>query len=700
MEANEDRHTRPYFDVLVSATLAASGIAVFVGAAYSTLFTPLWSKLLAHQLGYVAIFTALACCACVAISRRHDLQFRSLLGALFVAVGTVLAGLIPVLAVAVVLGAAVLIGLAIWRPLEDADRPALALLTSVGLAVFAAILTITARFPVNIPAFYGAVALAPYGLLMQRDVRASAHLLVTGCLRSFLRPAEPAPQDRVADAGFCILTFVLCIHYLFVLLPERYYDALVTHLYVPSFMAAHARWLFDVQLWAFAHMPLTVDFLYSFLFAFAGEAGARLFNFAAFLLICALLFDLLKRLTGTRAAVWTVILFATTPLTLIETASLFIENTLTLWIFAAGALVVTAWPRITTSRSIVVLVLLSASAMSKLHGVVAAAVIGTGLLIGFMRTRPDRRAWGTFAAAAVAAMAFGALPYVHAWIATGDPVFPYFNNIFRSPYWPPEAFVDTRWVGRFGWRLLWDATFNSGNYVEGYNGVLGVGLALLLPVALVVAVVRRSVTDVLIACFGFGIFVLIGIQIQYLRYFYFAFPFLFVMIGIALNEAFKLTIARHLAAAAVAVAVLFNFFLMPSSAWVLPVSDFRAVYNPAIRRDLEVSQAPERIANQLINQLGGRNTRVFYTETPFTGLLNGMSLSATWYATSFGAQALAVKTPADAETIIRQMQVDFVVHVTPEATAANKAFGEYLAAKAQDVGRIGKLTVYRIKPQP
>jgi hypothetical protein len=67
--------------------------------------------------------------------------------------------------------------------------------------------------------------------------------------------------------------------------------------------------------------------------------------------------------------------------------------------------------------------------------------------------------------------------YVQSWLATGNPILPVFNEVFRSPYFPSEAFADPRWHAGFSPDLLWRMTFDTDRYVEGWDG--GIGFALI-----------------------------------------------------------------------------------------------------------------------------------------------------------------------------------------------------------------------------
>jgi hypothetical protein len=673
-----------------------SWAAALLGLSDPSFLASPWPRHLVEQLAFVVVFDFTIFAATLIGARYIPVDRRVLFIFITLTLSPSLAGLASLAAVAYLICGAFLLGIAVWTKTND-DQPSFALATAVGLAAIAIILTLAERFPINFPLFFLLVGLVPYGLLLAKRFREKLGKILE--VRTMAAAKSLTSMDVASEIGFCVFVFVLQIHFLYVLLPERYYDALITHLYIPSFVAANWRWPFDVSIWAFAHMPLTVDFVYTFVFGLAGEGGARLFNFSAFVLICCAIYHVIRQHAGARIAIWSMALFASTPIALIESASLFIENGLTLWIFAAGAILIGLWPRYSAVQCVPIFIAVSAASMSKLHGLLAAALIGACLFVGYVRFSRDKMEWGLFVAIALCSVLLGLFPYIHAWIDTGNPVFPFFNAIFKSQYWPLVNFLDERWVGRFNFRLLWDATFQSSNFMEAGPGVIGIGFLLLLPAAVFLAVVTLRAVNVISLVIAFGFIVLVGFQVQYLRYFYPVFPFLLVIMGMTIQAVGNRGISRFAIELTVAIAVMFNLYLMPSGGWILPDSDFRAVYDPEIRRRLEIAQVPERVANRIINELGGAKTRVLYTQDPFGALLMGFAVSTSWYSTSFSEEGSQITTVEQAKTLIKRMEVDYAVRELPGTSPSEKALGAFLSENALEVDHVGSIIIYCTKPE-
>ena len=102
--------------------------------------------------------------------------------------------------------------------------------------------------------------------------------------------------------------------------------------------------------------------------------------------------------------------------------------------------------------------------------------------------RGARARWlGTFV---LCLLPVAASSYAYAWLVTGNPLFPFYNAVFRSPYYPLENFRDLKWMAGVSWRSLWDITFKTNAYGQFFPGAAGLAVLATLP-ALIVDAGRR-----------------------------------------------------------------------------------------------------------------------------------------------------------------------------------------------------------------
>src|SRR5690606_6745680 len=109
-------------------------------------------------------------------------------------------------------------------------------------------------------------------------------------------------------------------------MPGSGHDALVSDLLLPSRIAWQHVWEFDVDLYAWGVMPMLGDWLYVIGYMLAEETGARLINLFAILLLGRQIYELVTWLGGNRLGGYAALLiYLSTPLTMTESSSLFIE---------------------------------------------------------------------------------------------------------------------------------------------------------------------------------------------------------------------------------------------------------------------------------------------------------------------------------------------------------------------------------------
>lgn len=104
---------------------------------------------------------------------------------------------------------------------------------------------------------------------------------------------------------------------------------------------------------------------------------------------------------------------------------------------------------------------------------------------------------------------------------TGNPVFPYFNGVFKSQYFKPENFVDRNWTGHLNWDLPWDLTYHTIKFSQTVDGSAGLYIIFMVAAALGFFSIKKRLSYALIPFFLGIVYVLaVAVQIQYLRYFF------------------------------------------------------------------------------------------------------------------------------------------------------------------------------------
>ena len=520
-------------------------------------------------------------------------------------------GLAPV-AVLYFLGSSFFLGRFVTRQVDGAT----ALL--VGLAIWIFAISIAVHFRVNTPIVYAVAFAIPY------------LLPGTGRVPVF---AETRPRS------LAVLLFVLMGHWLIALKPEVSSDGLAMHLAIPMSVAHERLWTFDFQEHAWALMPMGGDWAFTGAYLLGGEAAARLLNFALLVLIVAMIYQTARKWLSPSASFLAAAVFASTPLVQLVTGSLFVENVWAAMVLGAALALVRGeieWAG-----------LLLGAALSTKIGTLAflAPAVAIG---GVVLAQKKERRWRTAALAALLFVIFAAPPYFNAWWKTGNPMFPFLNNVFRSPYFStlPAETEDVRYLTKLTWKTPYDATFRTAEHLEGQNGALGFQYFLLLVPALLLLNKRAPKALLAIALAG-AVLILAGRS--NVRYVYPALPLFSIAIAWLVAE------MPALLAAVVALTAL-NLWFMPASG---PYHrDFALFRKDQTERYLETSR-PVKLIDYL-NRTAPGEPVAFLGGNSIAGL-NARAYTDQWHTWQFRKGLATARSPMEIAAMFHELGIRYVI---------------------------------------
>lgn len=567
------------------------------------------------------------------------------------------------LTAAAFLFSALVLGKALLFPEQPSDptQPIDMLLAAlVGASIYMTAIGLTAAIPIHYAALHAAVLALPL-VLFPAAVR--------DCIGFLRRVFGPHRWAGMWDyANFAMFAFILLCLLVAVLLPQVNSDAVVLHLALPSVMANDHAWSFDAEHYAFAFAQTGTAWMLTPAYLLGGEYAARLVNFSFYIMVSLLLFTVARRFLSTGSAWLIVAIFASTPFFLLETGNVFSENVWIALLFG-GAIAMDLY-RSTGRQSYfwTMTTLTGASITVKILGAVVAALIFATAALRCLR-RPVLLATGSFLAAL-----FALYPFVWSFIKTGNPVFPFMNNIFKSPYFAPSAFNG---LGRHTPPNPYDLTFHTLPFTDGgaSDGSAGFAYLVLIPIAFIA--LRRSYP--FIGWFSLAAAV-IGLISEFqlaevnLRYMYLALPFAMVMIAIAYAHVRSISKPLFVALCGFGVAITaVNTYAMPVSGWA-----YRDFALPSVLTRASVDQrrdegAPERRMIDYLNLTRGYTVRVAFFSRPMLIELKGNAVFTNWYNYKLEGR-LREAASISAEAVFRLMMDEHItsfIGFTPESRSVN-----------------------------
>ena len=496
-----------------------------------------------------------------------------------------------------------------------------------GLAAWILAISVAVHFPINTRLTYALAFAVPFLLERRR-------------LSDHLRSVRLDVGSRAEAAALAVLLFVLLAHWLVALKPEVSADGLSMHLAAPMAVAHQARWPFDFRLYSWALIPMGGDWAYTGAYLLGGEAAARLLNFALLAAIAAMIRRASLRWLSPAGASLAAALFVSTPVVQLITGSLFVEN---VWAAMVVGAVLELGRYLETGEegSLVLTGLLLGSALSaKLQAAVFVALPAALALLAAVRRKQGRLA----ARAALLFLVVAAPPYLNAWRKTGNPVFPFANSFFRSPYFnAASSLVDPRFRAPLTWTTPYDLAFHSPRYFESQNGALGFQyFLLLLPAAMLMT--RRS-PRVPMAVGAVSVLLLLTI-VPYLRYTYPAMALFSIVIAWAAAQ------VRGGSAALLTLTAL-NLWFIPAAGWYH--QDFALFRRDQVRQYLEES-APQRKLIDHLNRTAPGEPVAFFDGDPVAGL-QAPAYSDTWHSEHFWKRLRDSASPEEAAALFEELGI-------------------------------------------
>lgn len=556
----------------------------------------------------------------------------------FAGPGTVVAGVLLAL-VALAIGSCIV---------ARASGPAIALL--VGLAALAAGVGWTLPLPIHHRGVYWLLALAVlvwrrHALLaILREVRASARRIVI---------AHPFwSLQLVAAASIASLGLWL---------PSLNYDDNAVHLILPAQLLADARYHFDVQHQAWAVAPWANNVLHAIATMLAGHE-ARAAMGAVWLLLG---IDGARRLAralgaSTGVSLAAAAVFAAQPFTGYFTTTMQVDGATAAILLQLAA--VAAAPPAARPGPLAI-----GAIAGLLFGLKTINLLFALPLLGWIAWSVPARARWLLQALAIAVLV-GLPNYVYAWWHTGNPLFPFFNAVFRSPLYPLENFRDLKWMAGVTWHAPWDLSFRSNLFGQVMPGAAGLAMLATLPALLLAA--RRNPALAWLAGWAIGCAALLFWQMQYLRYLFPAYAVLVVLGTVALA---RLASMRALVLA-VSLLIVADAALMPTTSWTLQQYPWLRMLGegPRGREALLRTMIPERA---LLESIMARDPMACVLmadpRRPFVGAGRGRAFSvhrryapAAWQARQ---RAEADATGATWHQLLAQWQPSHVVLAPTES---------------------------------
>jgi hypothetical protein len=587
-----------------------------------------------------------------------------------------LTGVLPALAVAVVVAAATALG----GGIVGRGEPMLALLC--GLALMAGALGWLLPLPVHHWWSYG-LALAIALVLRWRALCDDA----LGAWQAWRAAVAAAPTA----ATWAVV--VLGLASAGAWLPTLQHDDLAYHLRLPWQLLRLGYYPLDPSHQAWALAPWAGDVLQAVPQMLAHVEARSALNGAWFMATAAGLWRIGTALELAPGRRWAVLaLFGSLPLVAALLGGMQTETPATALTVMLAALIVDEQARERRHLLAAGLLFGLLCALKPLHGFAALPLLGWAAW--HLRDRFSARA---LLPAGVLAVFVAGSSYTYAWAVAGNPVLPLLNGVFRSPYFAPRDFVDARWRGGFDGDLLWDLTFDTSRYLEAWDG--GVGFTLIALAGAWLLALHSGRTRALALC-ATGVMLLPLAAMQYGRY---AHPGMVLLLP-ALVAALPSGLAGRTGTALLAGLCVLNLAYQGNAYWLLHTGGIKRSAGLLGRDEpLFARYAPERALARAMRGRGAADGTVLVLDPafPYSAEFAEHGRSTGWHDPGLEAARVAADrdlSGQDWARVLRDAGVRELLLRPAALTVAQRA--GLVRAGARHELTIGEAQWWRLPPEP
>ncbi len=402
------------------------------------------------------------------------------------------------------------------------------------------------------------------GLLRFRAVRFDAALIL---------------KHKLLSAFLFLFAVFAVINLIGTLTPPTAWDELTYHLALPKLFIQHHR-IFNVPNIMFSSYIMVQNMFYIFGMLVKSDILAKLFHFAMGILTSLAIYSFCRNYSSSKVSLLSALIFYSIPV--VTKKSMIAYNDLGLTFFQFLAFYATVkWLLLEEDRWLVLGAVFCGLALgTKYFGAFSyisavLLIFSAGVIYKKMRFIDLIKRTGLFSAVA---FLVSFVWYLKNYIYFGNPVFPLFNNMFRSQWWYPISYTDS-YHGPQPWGvgtrvidyliLPWNLYFKDTFF--GWEQI-GPILLMFLPLLLVLVVFKKKRLEAAlkyVIIFGLSFYVLWAVSDQYNRYLIPLYPFLGILSGytiFSLASSFQKNYARAL----IAFVMILIFFNLPffSACWL------------------------------------------------------------------------------------------------------------------------------------
>ncbi|MBU3560602.1 glycosyltransferase family 39 protein [Polynucleobacter hallstattensis] len=459
--------------------------------------------------------------------------------------------------------------------------------SAVGLSTIGLIATISSHFQINSGFFYILLLTIFYIFIVGED------------LQETYLSAKEVIGTNIKITPLLVFILALCMGYIYMatVLPDLGHDALSMHLNVPKLIADNLKWNYDIKEYIWSVLPMGVEMLYVPTYIFGGEEAIRILNTSFILGSSLQLYIIAKRYHREFSLpVIFALCFLSLPINLYLVGSSFVEPCYIFFILISYSFLIDK-----KVQWLMLAIVFGYACTMRITGVLFLPAI---LAYYFLFYKEKKTVHDNVIILGLIFILFSSIPYIYAYVITGNPVFPLMNEIFKSDLWSKSAFYHPLYVNKLGIANIWYSIFESKRYGEfSVNGTVGIIMFLVIPFQLwfyLSSVKEFTKHRVSFLIFISGLFYIVSMfYVQaYLRYVYPGLVLIYLSFILTITH---VKINHYLLKIILITTLGINILKIPYASTYLPVNN-EIYYDKSLRSGYISLHRPYVVAGQILDK--------------------------------------------------------------------------------------------------
>jgi len=572
----------------------------------------------------------------------------------------------------------------------------------VGFSGYAAIFGIMIHLPINYRWTYIAILLAP--LLIDLSIIAKQNSVkqhIHGLLQKVNSALSPIAYWKLAGL-LIVIGFFSCYSFMLSITS----DDNSYHLAMWSQLQSHHQYLFDVKTQIWYAAPFTLDMIHGVLSVVANQDARGALNISMMVLLLIVTAATAHQLfPKINIRLLSLAFVASTPM--LYNLLLGLQTELILATLATTGVYIGINQNISfIQRSLGVILISCLLIAIKLSTATLATALCICLLINEWNnfhqiTRFSKTTLLVIVATLVIGLAIALHPYVNSYVVTGNPVFPLYNAVFKSPYYNPINFKDNNFTHGASLQAWWAMFFDSSKYLESKNFIVGFQY-LFLPFAGIVCLSKNLRLQTLLylalpmIMFGGCMF----FMVQYVRYLFPVMPIACILAAGVFyipNQAHGL-IKNFITSFTFIILVSLNLYFLPGVSWLFDQNP-KDNFTQNKKLNTAGNYNPEHVINLYLNEHYPRENVLFDAGRCNGALLFGKPFYPDWISPSTLATFDKIQSDKDVISFLQTNNIHFIYWYFGD-NASTQPFRPYIKAVIDKYGKeemsVNKVTLYKI----